>query len=268
MMAVALGILIGLVLGLTGAGGSIFAVPLLVIGLRLDLAQATPIALLSVFGATAFGALAGLRSGQVCSRAALMIGGAGSIATPIGVYLASRVTQQVIYLAFAAVMLIVAVRMFLQTLARRGSATAAQSDEVARGVCRPDAHSGRISWTRPCVLALGLSGLGTGILSGALGVGAGFVIVPSLLASTSLSMNSVVATSLLAIAIISGSAVASHLLHGNWISWPVAAPFLAGAVIGILVGRVLAARVAGARLQQTFAALMAVAAFAMVHRAI
>ncbi len=268
MIAVALGILVGLVLGLTGAGGSIFAVPLLVFGLGLDLAQATPIALLSVFGATAFGAAVGLRSRHVCHRAALMIGGAGSIATPIGVYLASLASQHLLYLAFAAVMLIVAVRMFVQTLARRAPVGGKQGDRAQRAVCEPDAQSGALKWTRPCVLALGLSGLGTGILSGALGVGAGFIIVPSLRASTSLPMNSVVATSLMAIAIISGSAVASHLLHGNWISWPVAAPFLAGALIGIAAGRVLAARVTGARLQQAFAALMAAAAVAMLHRAL
>lgn len=268
MMAVALGILVGVVLGLTGAGGSIFAVPLLVLGLGLDLAQATPIALLSVFGATAFGALVGLRSKQVCHRAALLIGGAGSVATPVGVYLASRASQHVVYLAFAAVMLIAALRMFLQTLARRGSAVSMQHDADKRSVCKPDPHSGRLLWTRPCALALGLSGIGTGILSGALGVGAGFVIVPALRASTSLAMNSVVATSLLAIAVISGSAVASNLLHGNWISWPVAAPFLSGALIGMAAGRVFAARISGALLQRTFAALMAAAAVAMVHRAI
>jgi uncharacterized protein len=268
MTAVALGILVGLVLGLTGAGGSIFAVPLLVIGLGLDLAQAAPIALLAVFGAAALGALAGLRSGHVCHRAALMIGAAGSIATPLGVYLASRASQFVIYLAFAGVMLIVAMRMFLQTLARGEPASVTHGDSVEHSVCRRHPQSQSIVWTRPCALALGLSGLGTGILSGALGVGAGFVIVPSLRASTPLAMNSVIATSLLAIAIISGSAVASHLLHGNWISWPVAAPFLSGALVGMLAGRALAVRVSGARLQQAFAALMAAAAFAMVHRAI
>jgi hypothetical protein len=117
-------------------------------------------------------------------------------------------------------------------------------------------------------LVLGLSGIGTGILSGALGIGAGFVIVPSLRAATSLSMTSVVATSLLAIAIISGSAVGSHLLHGNRISWLVATPFLIGALIGMWVGRLLIVRISGARLQQSFAALMAAAALLMAYRAI
>jgi uncharacterized protein len=265
--ALALGILVGLVLGLTGAGGSIFAVPLLVIGLGLDLGQATPIALLAVFGATAFGALAGLRGGQVCHRAALMIGIAGSLATPIGIYLASRASQLAVYLAFAAVMLIAASRMFLQTLARRG-ATRPAGENARRAVCKLDPQSRRLAWTSPCAIVLGLSGIGTGILSGALGVGAGFVIVPALRASMTLSMNSVVATSLLAIAIISGSAVASHLLHGAAIPWEVAAPFLAGALIGMWAGRLIARRISGARLQQAFAALMAAAAFVMVHRVI
>lgn len=256
MIALALGILVGLVLGLTGAGGSIFAVPLLVIGLGLDLKEATPVALLAVFGATAFGALTALRAGHVCHRAALMIGIAGSVATPAGVYLASRASQHVVYLAFAAVMLIVASRMFLQARAASGPTAAALP------------QSQRLSWTSRCTLVLGLSGIGTGILSGALGIGAGFVIVPSLRAATSLSMTSVVATSLLAIAIISGSAVGSHLLHGNRIPWLVAAPFFVGALAGMWAGRMLIARISGARLQQSFAALMAAAALLMAYRGI
>lgn len=268
MIALALGTVVGLVLGLTGAGGSIFAVPLLVVGLGLDLLQATPIALLAVFGSTAFGAAAALRRGQVCHRAALLIGIAGSVATPIGIYLASRASQLAVYLAFAAVMLIVAARMFLQTLARHGVTPDAQGDAADRATCKLDPHSGRLAWTSPCAIVLSLSGIGTGILSGALGVGAGFVIVPALRASTSLSMNSIVATSLLAIAIISGSAVTGHFLHGYHMPWSVAAPFLFGALLGMWAGRRLAARVSGKSLQQTFAALMAAAAFVMVYRVI
>jgi uncharacterized membrane protein YfcA len=270
MTALLLGILVGLVLGLTGAGGSIFAVPLLVIGLELDLTEATPVALLAVFGATAFGALMALRAGHVCHRAALMIGVAGSVATPAGVYLASRASQHVVYLAFAAVMLIVAARMFLQARTRSGPTAAAPppDHEPIAAVCSRDPQSQRLGWTSRCALMLGLSGVGTGILSGALGIGAGFVIVPSLRAATSLSMTSVVATSLLAIAIISGSAVGSHLLHGNRIPWLVATPFLIGALLGMWAGRILIARISGARLQQSFAALMAAAALVMAYRGI
>jgi uncharacterized membrane protein YfcA len=236
----------------------------------MDLTQATPIALLAVFGATAFGALTALRAGDVCHRAALMIGVAGSVATPAGVYLASRAPQHVVYLAFAAVMLVVASRMFLKTRSRPGAtaATLCPDGEPRAAVCRRDPQSQRLSWTSPCTLVLALSGIGTGILSGALGIGAGFVIVPSLRAATSLSMSSVVATSLLAIAIISGSAVASHLLHGNGIAWLVATPFLAGALTGMWAGRMLVVRISSARLQQSFAALMGAAAVVMAYRGI
>jgi uncharacterized membrane protein YfcA len=270
MIALLLGILVGLVLGLTGAGGSIFAVPLLVIGLGLDLKEATPVALLTVFGATAFGALMAWRAGHICHRAALMIGIAGSVATPAGVYLASLASPHAVYLAFAAVMLIVASRMFLQASAPSGrTAAASPPDHAPRAaICVRDPESKRLSWTSPCALVLGVSGIGTGILSGALGIGAGFVIVPSLRAATPLPMSSVVATSLLAIAIISGSAVVSHLLHGNRIPWLVAAPFLIGALLGMWAGRVLIARISGARLQQSFAALMAAAALLMAYRGI
>jgi uncharacterized membrane protein YfcA len=264
MTAILLGSLVGLVLGLTGAGGSIFAVPLLVMGLGLNLIEATPIALLAVFGATAFGALTALRARQVCLRAALIVGALGSLVTPAGVLLASRAPERLLYVAFAAVMLIVAARMFLQSRARPGQAL--QVAESASAVCTLDPAAERLTWSSPCVAVLSLSGMGTGILSGALGVGAGFVIVPALRTATALSMTSVVATSLMAIAIISGGAVVGHVLHGNRIPWDVAAPFLSGALAGMWVGRTFAARLPAARVQQSFAALMAVAAVALVER--
>src|SRR5512139_3620021 len=108
MIATLLGIIVGLVLGLTGAGGSIFAVPLLIFGLGWSLTQATPVALLAVCGAAVFGTITAWRSGQVCQRAALLIGIFGSVTAPIGIILAARTPHGVLVLSFAIVMVIVA----------------------------------------------------------------------------------------------------------------------------------------------------------------
>src|SRR5512139_628842 len=271
MIATLLGIIVGLVLGLTGAGGSIFAVPLLIFGLGWSLTQATPVALLAVCGAAVFGTITAWRSGQLCQRAALLIGIFGSVTAPFGVLLASRARHDVLVFAFAAVMVLVAVRLFLQARARpREStlvrATGAQDNSGGAPVCRIDTSTSRIFLTSPCKIALAVSGAVTGVLSGALGVGAGFVIVPTLRATTQLSVGSSIATSLMSIAIISATAVATFLIRGGGVPLLVSATFLIGALVGMLLGRWIAPRVAGPRLQQLFAAFMLIAAATMVWR--
>lgn len=273
MLAALLGSLVGIVLGLTGAGGSIFAVPLLVFGLGWSLAQATPVALLAVCASAAFGTLASWRSGLVARRAALVAGVAGSITSPLGVALAARLPQRALVVAFALVMCVVALRMLAQARRRPADAAAlrampdAQADAGA-AVCSVDLATSRIRWTRPCAFALAFGGAFTGVLSGALGVGAGFVIVPTLRAVTELTMQACVATSLMTIAIVSAAAAAGHVaMHGAAaLPLAVAAPFVGGALVGMYASRRVAPRLPGSLLQQVFAALMIVAAGLLLWR--
>jgi hypothetical protein len=262
MVAIALGSIVGLILGLTGAGGSIFAMPLLVLGLGQSMTQAAPVALLAVCGAAALGAASALRAGLTRYRTALVIGIAGSLTAPLGIDIAARAAHDTLVYTFVTVMLFVAARLFLQ--AQRTPHVSA--DRPGKRVCRLDPQTKRIRWTSPCALVLSLSGAATGVLSGALGVGAGFVIVPTLHAATDLPMASNIATSLMAIAIISASAVAAFVLKGGHLAASITVPFLAGALAGMLIGRGLAARMAGPRLQRVFATCMVVAAAAMIWR--
>jgi hypothetical protein len=125
-----------------------------------------------------------------------------------------------------------------------------------------------IRWTRPCAAALAAGGAFTGVLSGALGVGAGFVIVPTLRAVTELTMQACVATSLMTIAIVSAAAAASHVATHGAAALPlaVATPFVAGALAGMYLSRRIAPRLPGSLLQQVFAALMIVAAALLLWR--
>src|SRR5690554_6488072 len=81
-----LGFIIGVVLGLTGAGGGIFAVPALVFGLGMDIQTAAPVALMAVGMAAALGALHGLRHGIVRYRAAFVLAASGSLTAPLGIW--------------------------------------------------------------------------------------------------------------------------------------------------------------------------------------
>jgi uncharacterized membrane protein YfcA len=259
-VALLLGAAVGLLLALTGAGGGILAVPLLVFALHLRLAEAAPIGLLAVGLGAATGAVLGLRDGIVRYRAALLIGGIALAAAPLGVLAAQHVPNVPLTFTFAAVMGGAALRMW--RLARHAGVA---PDARAALPCVLDARDGRLVWTRPCAQALSLTGVVAGLLSGLLGVGGGFVIVPSLTRFTELSPRSVVATSLAVIALASVGGVAAAAWHGA-IRWDVALPFAAGVVAATLPARHIAARVAGPRLQQAFAlACAAVALLLLAH---
>lgn len=125
-----LGLIIGAVLGLTGAGGGIFAVPALVFGLGMDIRQAAPVALLAVGAAATLGALQGLRQGVVRYKAAMMLAAAGAVTAPLGVQFAHWLSPRWLNLIFVAIMLVVAYRMFMSS---RGSQTQDDlADEPAR----------------------------------------------------------------------------------------------------------------------------------------
>lgn len=262
MEAFALGALVGLLLALTGAGGGILAVPLLVFALHLGLAAAAPIGLLAVGLAAAMSAVLGLRDGIVRYRAAALMGGLAMALAPLGVMAAQRVPNTPLTLAFAAVLALSAWRMW-----QRARVALHPRGGIARAAlpCVLGARDGRLVWTRPCAQALALTGVTAGLLSGLLGVGGGFVIVPALTRFTELSARSIVATSLAVIALASIGGVGAAAWHGA-IDWAVALPFAIGSMGASLIARAIAGRVAGPRLQQGFAVVSAGVAVLLVAR--
>ena len=260
--ALGLGAIVGFILALTGAGGGILAVPLLVFGLGLTIAQAAPVGLIAVGAASAIGAVLGLRAGLVRYRAAAMIGLIGMFMAPVGVKLAKIVPNTPLTIAFAIVLFYVAVRMFRQA---NLSGQAAHGIGQADWPCVVNPSEGRLAWTQPCARALAATGALSGLLSGLLGVGGGFVIIPALTRFTNLAAQSILATSLAVIALVSIGGVGAAAAQGT-VLWHIALPFGAGAVAALLVGRHIAAKVAGARLQQAFAVISGLVALSLVVR--
>ncbi|MFG6486937.1 sulfite exporter TauE/SafE family protein [Roseateles sp. BYS78W] len=259
-LSLLMGAVVGVVLALTGAGGGILAVPLLVFGLHLQMAQAAPVGLLAVGLAAALGALLGLREGIVRYRAALLIGLTGMLIAPLGVELSHRLPNGPVMALFALVLAWVAWRHL------RPRAPAADSQPRRRPACAMNPATGRLSWRAPCTALLALTGALSGLLSGLLGVGGGFVIVPMLSEISNVPSRGVVATSMAVIALVSVGGVLGAATQGA-MDWQVAAPFAAGAVLALLAGRRLTARLNAARLQQAFGVLAAVVAMAMLVRA-
>lgn len=259
-----LGLIVGAILALTGAGGGILAVPLLVFGAHLGVAQAGPIGLLAVGMAAALGAVLGLKARIVRYKAATLIAVTGMLLSPFGLWLAHRIDNRWLAVLFALVLLFVAQKTFRHAVGRPPAAARECDRDLP---CIRDAGTGRFIWTARCAQALAASGTIAGLLSGLLGVGGGFVMVPALRRFTDLDMQSTVATSLAVIALVSLTGVLTSALAGV-MEWSVAIPFSAGALGGMVGGRVVSERLAGPHLQVGFALVSAMVAVGMIVRSV
>ncbi|RZG66783.1 sulfite exporter TauE/SafE family protein, partial [Acinetobacter wuhouensis] len=180
------GLAIGGLLGLTGAGGGILAVPALMASQGWTVAQAAPVGLLAVTLSALVGTFEGLFKKIVRYRAALWIALISIPSARYGVHLGGIISPVWLTLAFSLVMLVVAYRIFFKKV-----------NDHTGVLCKVNQTTGRLIWNMKTALSLGAIGVVAGLLTGLLGVGGGFVIVPVLSKVTDLDMRSIVATSLM-----------------------------------------------------------------------
>lgn len=263
-LAIWFGILVGFALGLTGGGGGVFAVPLLVYGLDVAPREAVGISLASVGGTALFGVAPRLIRGEVEVRTGLLFAISGMIGAPIGSYLSTLIPENVLLFLFAVLMLIVAQRMWAKTQDPHLPTGVCSTESLVdrdRSACQRD-DDGKLRLNSRCVRLLIAIGWVTGVLSGMFGVGGGFVIVPGLVLFSGMAIHQAVATSLLVIVLISSSGVASHLIGGNHLSVETTLQFLVGGGVGMGLGSIVSKRLNGPTLQKTFSlAVVMVAAF-------
>lgn len=241
--ALALGALIGVLLGLLGGGGSILAVPALVYVVGLGVEQAIPTSLLVVGTASAVGALPKIRAGQVQWRLAAVFAAAGMPATFVGSAIGRHLPQPALLTGFAAVMVVAGVRM-LQDSGGTGTA------------CR--VADGRINWWR-CASRSIPAGFLVGLLTGLFGVGGGFLIIPALVLLLGVEMPIAIGTSLLIIVVNSVAGLLSHV-GGTSIDWAITAAFVGSAILGSLIAGQLGTKLDTHRLQRWFGYLVLVVA--------
>jgi uncharacterized membrane protein YfcA len=253
LAAVGLGLLIGLVIGALGGGGSILTVPALVYVLGLTAQDATSGSLVIVGITAAVAAVGHARSGHTHWRTGALLALAGVPASVLGTRLNQLVDEDVLLLAFAVLMLLASAGMLIR-----------RSDDDAPGEQdhqpSPGAHAPR--WLR-----LVAAGLVIGFLTGFLGVGGGFVIVPVLVLALSFPMPLAVGTSLLVIALNAVVALAARAGGGGF-DWEVIVPFTAAAVAASLGGTLLADRLPARQLTQGFGVLLVLVALYVGVRAV
>ena len=265
LLGLPFGAAVGLSLGLTGGGGAIFAVPLLVYGLGIPPREAAGVSLAAV-GATAFiGFLRRLRIRQVELRTGLLFAAAGMAGAPLGTWTAGRLPEVLLLLLFAVLMLLIAARMW-------GTADEPGNPELECGrgerdqpTCARDA-GGTLILTSRCAVLLGVLGILTGILSGLFGVGGGIVIVPALVLFSQMEIHRAVGTSLLVISLVSVAGIASHLSVGRPIAPSTTALFIAGGIAGLFAGQRMSRQMSGPRLQKVFAAAIVAVALSVIVR--
>lgn len=239
----ALGLAVGLSLGLLGGGGSILTVPVFVYVLGFGAKESIAMSLAAVGAVSVLGAMAHWRAGNVKWR----IAGIFSVFAMAGTYLGARLavffsgTAQL--LLFAVVMLVAA--FFMLKPPTRSAVTSKSPDHLP------------IHW-------IALEGIAVGVLTGLVGVGGGFLIVPALVLLGRVPMKHAIGTSLVIIALKSAAGFVGYMGQVS-VDWSFISPFIAVAMLGILLGSRLVHYVPQRALQRVFAAFLLVMGTAILY---
>ncbi|TGD89951.1 sulfite exporter TauE/SafE family protein [Mycolicibacterium sp. CH28] len=212
-LTVVLAVFVGVSLGLLGGGGSILTVPLLAYVAGMDAKHAIAASLLVVGATSAVGAVSHARAGRVQWRTAVLFGATSMVGAFAGGHLTKYIPGSALLIAFAVIMIATAVAML------RGRRNLAVTDP---------------SHKLP-VLKIVAMGLALGLVTGTVGAGGGFLVVPALALLGGLAMPVAVGTSLVVIAMNSFAGLAGYLSVVQ-IDWAVAGMVTAAAIVGALIG--------------------------------
>lgn len=267
-IAIASGILVGFSLGLTGSGGSLFAIPLLLFVVGMEMQDAVPISMLVVGVTALLGALSAFNNHLLIARPTLVFGVAGILFAPLGLKLGMVTPELIRVLGFAALAIVMGLRMAWQSRYSETARMVRAGPELegSAGVCRfsPD---GEMRFSVPCALVLFAAGAIVGVLSGFFGVGGGFLIVPVLMYVIRMDLQYAVGSSLAIIAMIgiTGGAINAISIV---IAQPSALLFGVGSMLGMLLGRAVSSYLAGPVLYRIFAIALIVTGVFMIGRII
>lgn len=274
------GLVIGLLLGALGGGGSVLAVPALVYLLGQSPHEATAGALVVVTVGAVTGLVCHARAGRVRWAAGAAFGALGTAGSYLGSRWSAALDPTVLMAAFAGLMLVVAAMLLLRGLRASRKADGTEPPGEPQDAPAPDAVRAEPSRdprrtaaspasptspaspapTRPARVAATASAVG--LLTGFFGVGGGFVVVPALTLVLGLEMPVAIGTSLLVILINSLTALGTRAGTGT-LDWPLLAGFAACAAVGSNLGNRLTTRLRPQALTTAFAGLVTVLAVAM-----
>jgi uncharacterized membrane protein YfcA len=249
-LGVSLALLVGFVLGLLGGGGSVLTVPILVYALGVKVKPAIAMSLCVVGLVALIGFLSHLRQRTVAPRVALVFGPFAVIAAFVGARIAKHIPSTIQLVLFGIVGL-------------------AGSYLMLRGALKKSKGASEIDYEfhadKRMLVELALQALGVGLLTGIIGVGGGFLIVPALVLVARLPMRLAIGTSLLVITMNALSGFAGYIGHIA-IDWNLVAWFTGIAAVGAVVGTLISKRVPQQQLRQVFGVLMILVSLYVLYR--
>jgi hypothetical protein len=249
ILVLALSVLIGLSLGVLGGGGSILTVPILVYVAGFEAKEAIAASLFVVGVTSAVSVISHARGGRVMWRTGLVFGAAGMAGAFAGGLLGGHIPGQILLIAFALMMVATSVAML------RGRKKTAGTDGGVRK--HAELPLGRVL----------LDGAAVGLVTGLVGAGGGFLVVPALALLGGLPMSIAVGTSLVVIAMKSFAGLAGYLTTVQ-LDWGVTLAVTAAAIAGTLIGSQLAGRIPEAALRKAFGwFVLAMGIFVLIQQA-
>ncbi len=235
--------LMGLILGLIGGGGSILTVPILVYLFHINPVLATAYSLFIVGLTSLIGSFSHIRMGNIHWRTAIVFG----IPSIIAVYFTRRVIIPAIPQEIFSVGGFVVTKSLLLLLLFAVLMVAASISMIRKR--KPRSVSGEARFNYPLILAEGLI---VGMVTGLVGAGGGFLIIPALVLLANLPMKQAVGASLIIIAAKSLIGFLGDLGVDTTIDWQFLLVFSSFATVGILIGSMLSKRIDDAKLKPAF----------------
>lgn len=238
-----LAILIGLSLGLLGGGGSILTVPVLVYALKMDPKQSIALSLAIVGMTSLIGSIGHFKAKNINLKVAAIFGPVAMAGTFLGAKLSVFLSGATQLILFAIVMLIAAFFMF-------------------RGNSNNEVNVENSKLNIPLIVA---EGIFVGILTGLVGVGGGFMIVPALVLLANIPMKKAVGTSLIIIALKSFAGFIGYLDKVT-IDWVFLGQFTIFTIIGIIAGSYLVRFIPAQKLKKSFAIFLVIMGIFILYK--
>lgn len=267
---VAVGLGVGILSGMLGIGGGTVLVPVFKLAFGMPALGATATSLFTIIPTSVSGVVSHLRAKSCVPRFGVAAGIGGALTSPLGVWLASISPAQATMVAAACVIAYSASTMLVKAfglLKRQRAEADARKEEPAGAVSLDERDGNAHAYEAPKgahpVLLAGLIGLLAGVLSGYVGVGGGFLMIPLFMQLLKMPMKLTSGTSLIGVMLLSIPGTVTQALLGN-VAWAAGICVAVGAIPGAVIGTRLLKRVPELALRFIFGGFLLVAAVLLI----
>lgn len=262
-MYISIGLAIGFFLGITGAGGSIFAIPLLLLFTSLEISEAMGMSLAAVFIAAFYGCLIQIRKTSIILKPTVILACTGVLGAPVGRFLSLFLPQQLLAFMFFCLAMYISTWMWkVQSRSLdigKVTRVRVQQNSVFAPPCVLSEY-GKMHLNKSCVSCLVICGVGIGFISGMLGVGGGFMIVPALIYLSGAPISQAVCSSLVIISAVSFSGFVGHIMFSEFPRLKEIAYLSIGSIMGMQLSQLVSSHIDTNKLYKLFSLSLAVLA--------